>query len=444
MRSLRRRTFLRGAGALLALPYLDSLAPVRALAGIGAVRAPVRLLFVFLPNGVHVPTWRPTDTGATFALPWTLEPLAPVRDDVCVLSGLALDGARAHGDGPGDHARAAGSFLTCAHPVKTGGAGIRAGVSVDQVAADAVGGATRFRSLELGLEGGAQSGECDSGYSCAYSSNVSWRTPTLPNAKETHPRRVFERLFSERRDGETAADAARRLRLRASVLDHVQEDARDLAALLGHSDRAKLEEYLTSVRELERRIDAASAPRDDDAPRSADAFAEPHDAREHLRLMLDLTVLAFRADLTRVATLMVGNAGSSRSFPFLGVPDGWHGISHHGGDAEKNEKIRRIDRHHVEQFAYLVERMRATPDGDGTLLDHALVLAGSAIADGNRHDHHDLPILLAGRGGGAVRPGRHVRTSRETPLANAYVTMLHAAGVAVPSFGDSDGALDLT
>ena len=444
---LSRRTFLRGAGAVLALRVLDAMRPALAWAAVAAPpAAPVRLMFVFVPNGVHQATWHPAAAGAEFALPWTLEPLAPVREHVTVLSGLTLDGGRAHGDGPGDHARAASSFLTTAHPVKTGGAGIRAGVSVDQVAARTIGSATRFASLELGLERGAQSGECDSGYSCAYSSTISWRTPTTPNAKEIDPRLVFERLFLDRREGESPADAARRLRARASVLDHVREEAGRLTRDLGPGDRAKLDEYLTGVREIERRIAVAAKARDEDGvdlPLDRPAGI-PRDPREHLRLMLDISVLAFRSDQTRVVTLMVGNAGSNRSYPWLGVPDGWHGLSHHGGDAEKNEKIRKIDRYQVEQLAYLAARLRDARDGDGSLLDSTLLTFGSGIGDGNRHNHDTLPILLAGRGGGAVRPGRHVVHPKETPLANLFVTMLRAAGVEAPSFGDSTGALDLS
>ncbi len=446
-RALSRRTFLRGVGAAVALPMLDAMCPALAWARQGgSPAAPVRLVWIFVPNGVHVPTWRPVAEGTAFELPATLEPLADVREHVTVLSGLTLNGGRPHGDGPGDHARSASSFLTAAHPVKTGGAGIRSGISVDQVAAASVGRATRFASLELGLERGAQSGECDSGYSCAYSSNISWRSPTTPNAKEIDPRLVFERLFLDRREGESPADATRRLRTRASVLDHVREEATRLGGKLGAGDRAKLDEYLSGIREIERRIQVAEKARDDgelqlpiDRPSGI-----PRDPSEHLRLMSDLLVLALQSDQTRVVTLMVGNAGSGRSFGWLGVPEGWHGLSHHGGKAEKNAKIRKIDRYHVEQFAHLVDRLRRVDDGDGTLLDNTLVMYGSGIADGNRHNHDHLPILLAGRGGGAVRPGRHIVHRKETPLADLYLTMLNAAGVERAKFADSIAPLDIS
>ncbi len=442
-RALHRRTVLRGLGVAMALPFLDAMRPAMAWAQEGsATVTPTRLLFVFVPNGKHMPTWTPK--GEHGELPWTLEPLRPHREDVLVLSGLAIDGGRAHGDGPGDHARSAASFLTTAHPVKTGGAGIRAGISVDQVAAEHLGRSTRFRSLELGCERGGQSGQCDSGYSCAYSSNVSWRTATSPNVKEIDPRLVFERLFMSVRDGESATDAARRLRSRGSVLDFVLQDAKRLSGKLGPSDRRKLDEYTTGVRELERRLRMIEQARGDGAVLPIDRPAGiPRDHQEHVRLMLDLIVLAFRTDLTRVATFMAGNAGSNRSYRWLGVPEGHHGLSHHGKDAKKREKIRKIDRFNVEQLAYLLERLRARDEDGAALVDSSLVLYGSGIGDGNRHNHDQLPLLLAGRAGG-VRPGRHLRSGHNTPAANLYLSMLRAAGVPAESFGDSKRPLDLT
>jgi hypothetical protein len=435
---LERRTFLRGAGAALGLPLLEAMLP-RALAQ--DPPRPLRVVFVFMPNGVHVPDWAPAAEGPLDALPYLFEPLAPHRESTLVLSGLTLDGGRAHKDGPGDHARAAASFLTGAHPRKTGGADIEAGVSIDQLLAPALGRSTRFASLELGTEPSAQSGACDSGYSCAYSSNISWRTPTTPLAKDHSPRRVFERLFG---DGQALSpeERARRDRARRSVLDLALDDARRLRARLGGGDRAKLDEYMTAVREVEQRITRAqaapTADRDDPPPR------RPADYGEHIRLMYDLTRLAFEADATRVVTFMVGNAGSNRSYHELGVPDGHHDLSHHGRDPEKQEKLRRINRFHVEQLAHFLEGLSRTKDGPGgaTLLDNTLVLFGSGLGDGDRHNHDDLPILLCGRGAGVgARSGRHVRYPAETPLCGLYLWLLGKAGVRAGEFGDASRPL---
>ncbi|MCO5166376.1 MAG: DUF1552 domain-containing protein [Planctomycetes bacterium] len=432
-----RRTFLRGAaGATLGLPLLESLLP----AARAADRPPVRALFVFLPNGVHMSAWTPERIGADFALPPTLEPLAPFRRHLTVLSGLTLDGARAHGDGPGDHARAGAAFLTGAHPRKTDGADIHNGVSVDQVLAQAVGQATPLPSLELGCDPSAQGGNCDSGYSCAYSSNIAWSGPTTPVAKEIDPRAVFERLFLDG-EGLTPDQRARRDRQRASVLDLVLDDAKRVRARLGAADRRKLEEYMEAVRALEKRLGKPQRRRSEGPP-VAPPTGAAGDYGEHIRRMYDIVRLAFQTDTTRVATFMTANAGSNRSYRFLGVPEGHHDLSHHGGDAERQAKLQRINRFQVEQLAYLLEQLAAVDEGRGTLLDNTLVVFGSAIRDGDRHDHHDLPVLLCGRGGGSVHGGRHLRLAPETPLCNLYVSILQRAGARATSFGDSRGALD--
>jgi hypothetical protein len=438
-----RRAFLRGAGAVVALPWLESLRPRRAFADAPRGGAPLRMAFLYVPNGAHMKDWTPTAVGAGFALPWILEPLAPVKDDVLVLSGLAQAKANANGDGPGDHARAAATFLTSAQAYKTNGANLRVGVSVDQVAARRVGSATRFRSLEIGCERGAQAGDCDSGYSCAYSSNLSWGSESTPLAKEVDPRLVFERLFTDDDANDTPAERDRRRRARRSVLDLVLEEGRRLHARLGTSDRRKVDEYLTGVRELELRLERAAgsgAPGGALPPRPEGV---PADWQEHVRLMADLLVLAFQGDVTRVATFMLANEGSNRSYPAIGAPGGHHENSHHGGDPEKQERVRTVNRFHVAQYAYLLERLKAVQEGEGTLLDHSMVLYGSGIGDGNRHNHDDLPILLAGKGGGALRPGRHLAFARSTPLANLYVSMLEAMGVPTDRFGDSTGRLAL-
>jgi hypothetical protein len=439
-RPIDRRTFLRGAGTLLALPWLEAMLPGTARAAV-AGQAPRRLAFIFFPNGAIMPDWTPQQTGKGFELSKTLQPLAPVKDDLLVLSGLAHDKARANGDGPGDHARCAAAYLTGSQPRKTAGADIRVGQSVDQVAADDIGGETRLPSLELGLESGRQAGSCDSGYSCAYSSNISWKTESTPMAKEIDPRAVFQRLF-----GTSQADVkaeARRAFYRSSILDFVAEDAERLRRQLGQTDRRKIEEYFTSVREIEQRIDRSASEQslnvadiDLDLPAGI-----PQETAEHIRLMYDLMALAFQTDSTRVATFMLANAGSNRTYPSLGVNEGHHELSHHRGDDEKIGKIQRIDQFLVEQFSYFLQKLKGMREGEGTLLDRCMIVYGSAISDANRHDHHDLPILLAGRGGSTLPTGQHLRVSRETPMSNLFLSLLDRAGAKVDSFGDATSRL---
>ncbi len=436
---LGRRTFLRGLGTVMALPFLESLVPTRALAATVAAQ-PRRMAFVYVPNGADMANWTPAELGADFALPATLQPLADHRKDLLVLSGLALDKGRANGDGAGDHARAASSFLTAAQPRKTAGADIRVGVSVDQVAAQRVGDLTALRSLELGCDRGQISGNCDSGYSCAYSFNVSWRTPTAPMPPETNPRLAFERLFATTDSGLSAEARARRATQRKSILDFVSEDARQLSPKLGTSDRRKLDEYLSSVRDLERRIERTEK---DSVGLPKDKFLEEvsGDRQAHIRMMYDLLVLAFQTDTTRISTFVVAHDGSNLAYPQIGVRDGHHDLSHHQNDPEKKAKIAQINRFHVEQFAYFLRRLKETPDGTGNLLDSSMVMYGSGLADGNQHAHHDLPILLAGRGGGTLAPGRHVRYAKDTPLANLDLDLLDRMGAHQERFGDSTGRL---
>ncbi len=438
-KSLSRRSVLRGLGVAVGLPWLEAMTPRRGLAA-APDPFPNRLAYLYVPNGVHSPDWTPRETGADFALPPLLGPLAPVRDDLLILSGLALDKARAHGDGGGDHARAMASFLTGAHPRKTGGADLRAGISADQLAAGAVGWATRFPSLEIGCEGGRDSGRCDHGYSCAYQVNLSWRSESSPAAKETDPALVFDRLFG-RDDRPGDGDGARRDRRRRSLLDFVAEDAKQLRGKLGGADRRKLDEYLTGVREVERRIDRGRPTVEVGRGKLARPSGVPVGHGDHLRLMADLLVLAFQADLTRVATFVFANDGSNRSYREIGVPEGHHDLSHHGDDPANLAKIAAINRFHVEQYAYLLGRLKAIPEGDGTLLDHGMIVYGSGIRDGNAHSHDDLPILVAGRGNGTIKAGRHVRHPAETPLANLHLALLGRMGVPVGSFGDSTGPL---
>ncbi len=439
--TISRRTALKGLGVSIALPVLEAMRPGMARAG-SADRAhtPLRVAFVYVPNGVHMPDWTPR-AGAGLELPPILEPLRAVKDELLVLSGLSLNPARALGDGGGDHARAMASFLTGRHPRKTDGADLQAGISVDQLAAREVGGSTRFPSLEIGCEGGRNAGECDHGYSCAYQSNLSWRGDATPVAKQINPRLVFDRLFGAPPGAAAGVDLERADRRRKSVLDFVGENARRISRSLGSADRRKLDEYLSGLRDVERRIDAARPRLTVGGLKLPRPLGIPADYRDHLRLMADLLALAFQCDLTRIATFVFANDGSNRSYPAIGVPDGHHDLSHHGGDPAKQRRIRAINRFHVEQLAYLLAKLRSIPEGTGSLLDHCLIVYGSGISDGNAHSHDELPILVAGRANGTVKTGRHVRYARETPLTNLYRSILERQGIHVPAFGDSTGRL---
>ena len=438
-RHLARRTFLRGAGATLALPFLDAMRP--AFARAASVAPPVRLSFAYVPNGIIMPDWKPAAEGSAYAFTRILKPLEPLREDVLVLSGLAHNNANELGDGPGDHARAAACFLTGVHPKKTAGADIRNGVSTDQIVAQALAAETRLPSLELGCEESRTVGNCDSGYSCAYTNSISWRSETTPMPPETNPRLAFERLFGDADNADPAA-RAQRARERTSILDVVAARSRELMGQLGPGDRRKLDEYQYAVREIERQIQRAETDTRQVAPPIERPSGIPETFAEYLKLMYELQVIAFQADLTRVATLMVGREGSLQSYPEIGVPDPHHPLTHHQNNPEWVEKVTRINVHHMELFAHFVSRLKATPDGDGTLLDHSMVVYGSAIADGNKHTHEALPVLLAGRGGGAIKSGRHVAYAKETPLTNLYLTLLDRMGVRPETIGDSTGRVE--
>lgn len=440
MRPMDRRTILRGAGALMALPLLDAMSTrARADSQSQSKEAPPRrLVYVYAPNGVNRDLWTPAAVGALDVLTPTLSPLEAWKSEALVLGGATLNTARANGDGPGDHARANAAFLTCEQPRKADGA-IHVGTSIDQLAASRIGARTRFRSLEIGCEGGAQSGQCDSGYACAYSSNLSWSGANTPVPKETDPRQLFDRLFREGEEGETDAEREARIARRRSVLDLVREDARRLARKLGAQDQRKLDEYETSVRELERRL-ARAADGDAAIPDTLRPAGIPKDRGEHARLLADVLVLALQTDSTRIATFSLANEGSNASHPAIGVPEGHHEISHHGGDAPKREKVGKIDRFHVECLAHLVTRLAEADENGARLLNSTHVVYGSGIGDGNRHDHGDLPLVLIG---GGVRGGRYVELAKETPLANLHVTLARRIGVDVERFADSTGTLAL-
>jgi hypothetical protein len=451
MKPISRRTALKGLGTAVALPFLESLAPAAPAAA--AATTPRRLAFVYVPNGVVMPAWTPPAEGALTQLTGILEPLNAHKEYVNVISGLALDKARANGDGPGDHARAMSAFLTGRQPRKTHGADIRAGMSADQHVATTIGDRTRFPSLELGIERGQQAGNCDSGYSCAYSSNLSWRGESTPNAKECDPRAVFDRLFGGNDPKELAEARAKRELYNKSVLDFVLEDAKGLSGTLGAGDRKKLDEYLSSVREVEQQIQKArEASRKPVAKPTApapeardDKFWREH-AQEHMRLMADLMVLAFQTDLTRVVTLPLGNDGSNRPYKMIEVAEGHHDLSHHGRDPKKLEKIQKINTFHMQQFAYLVGKLKAVTEPNGTsLLDSVMLVYGSGIGDGDRHNHDELPILLVGKGGGTITGGRHLVYPKkaDTPLTNLYLALFERMGAPAQSFGDSTGPLKL-
>lgn len=434
-RRFLRRAALQGLGVSVALPALESLAAT-APAG-----PPTRMAFVYVPNGVNLQRWRPTGEGSEYALGQSLEPLEAFKAEFQIVGGLAHRNGTAGKDGGGDHARATSTILTGARPRKTAGADIHVGISVDQVAANAVGDATRFPSLELSCDGPRRSGSCDSGYACAYSFNMSWRSANQPATPESNPRLVFERLFGAGSGAERARNLAARRRGQKSVLDFVTGEARGLAAQLGAADRRKLDEYLSGVREIERQVGRFDRPVPD-VP-DLDLPAKPPSYAEHMRLMADMVVLAFRTDSTRIATLMLAHDGSNRAFPEIGVGDGHHSISHHQDDPEKLEKIARIDRFYAEQLAYLLGRLHDVREADGrSLLDHSMLVYASGLSDGNRHRHDDLPVILAGRAGGRLRPGRHLRLGGEQPMSNLFLTMLDLMGATQSSFGDSTGPLD--
>ncbi|HEX7085585.1 MAG TPA: DUF1552 domain-containing protein [Vicinamibacterales bacterium] len=438
---LPRRLFLRGLGAAIALPYLDAMTPAFA-AGRPAVAPRTRLIFTYVPNGVTMEDWTPATVGRAFELTRILKPMAPFRDRMLVLSGLAHKNAYALGDGPGDHARAAACYLTGVHPKKTAGADIHNGVSVDQIAAKVIGADTRYPSLELGCDDSRTVGNCDSGYSCAYTNSLSWRSETTPNPPETNPRLVFERLFGAFSDAGLSPEArARRQDYRRSVLDHTIERAKALLGVLGPSDRRKMDEYFTAIREVERRIqmaeqDRTGLPDDIEMPTGI-----PVTYDEYAKLMFEMQRLAMQADLTRVITMMMGREGSMRTYPEIGVPDPHHPLTHHRNTPEWIEKVTQVNEFHMRLFADFLASLQATPDGDGTLFDHSLIVYGSGIADGDRHSHTDLPVIVTG-GAGRFRMGQHIRYPEDTPMTNLYLTLLDRVGVQAESIGDSTGRVE--
>lgn len=442
-----RRGFLRGLGAFVALPAMESFRPLMAAVAERAVAttasgAPLRMAYLYIPNGVNLEHWRPNGSTASYKLGKTFKPMEDLRGDFQIFTGFEQQFAAANGDGPGDHARSVATFLTSTQARKTNGSDIKLGVSVDQIAAQAAQKQTRLPSLELGTDSVRNSGNCDSGYSCAYQFNLSWRSETQPMSPESNPRSVFERLFGAGDSKERAASLGQRYASKKSVLDFVQQDAKALQKYLGRSDRHKLDEYLTGVREIERQIEKAESmgvPKDPGVPAPD---GRPESYKEHLRLMMDMMVLAFKTDSTRISSFLMAHDGSTRSFKSIGVADGHHNISHHRGNADNLDKLAKIDLFYMEQLAYFLDKLKNTPDVDGkSLLHNSMIVYGGCISDGDRHNHNDLPIVVAGNAGGAFSPGRHVDLGEDVPMSNLYLRMLEEFGVKEKRFGDSTGPL---
>ena len=458
--ALNRRRFLRAAGVSMALPAFESMLGRGALAGASgapipattSTGAPLRMAFVYVPNGVNQTYWWPKGDGKdgdrarekarALLLNRTMEPLADLKEKIQVIAGLDQKNAFGGKDGPGDHARACSTFLTGVRVKKTAGADIHAGISVDQVAARQIGHLTRFPSLELACDAARKSGNCDSGYSCAYQFNLSWASPTLPMTPEANPRFAFERLFGAGDRGERGKSFRQRLEQQRSILDFVRDDARDLGRELGARDRKKLDEYLTGVREVERRIQAAEQFRETPDPDCETPAGIPATFLEHVQLMYDLLFLAFRTDSTRVATFLLSYESSNRTFPDIAVNDGHHNLSHHQGDKEKLAKIAKIDLWYMQQFARFLQKLDAAKDVDGrSILHNSMIVYGSGNGDGNRHNHNNLPFVLAGSGGGRLSGGRFLEIDAQ-PMNNIYLSLLDRMGVSnVPRLGDSTGRL---
>ena len=435
---LSRRTFLQGLGASLALPPLEAMASPGVKTA--STRIPLRLGFAYVPNGVILPQWRTSGEGKNYKLSQSLRSLEPVKGDLQALDGLDHKKANSNGDGAGDHARANATFLTGCQARKTAGADIRIGVSVDQLAANHVGKHTKLPSLELSTDRSRRSGRCDSGYSCAYQYNLAWKTESLPMSPECNPRAVFERLFSEGLTKDKLEGRTRRLRHEKSLLDFVLQDAKSLQRDLGRTDRAKLDEYLTGVRELEQRIEKAERF-EAEKPVFPKPEGIPKDYGEHLRVMFDLMVLAFQTDVTRVSSFLLAYDGSNRSFRHIGVPEGHHALSHHRDDKNKVEKLAKIDRFYADQLAYFLKKLKGIKELDGTpLLDHCMIIYGGGISDGNRHRHVDLPILLAGGRAAGLSVGRR-HDYGGVPLTNLFLTLLERMDVKADVLGDSTGKL---
>ena len=443
-----RRAFLRGVGACLALPTLESFLPTAHAAtavGTAATTAsglPLRMGFVAFANGSNYQRWLPKGEGREYELNETFGPMVNLKDRFQIISSLAHDTANNWGDGPGDHARSGASFLTGCHAWKTLGARLQLGISVDQIAAREIGHLTRLDSLQLGVEGTRFYGSCDTGYPCAYQYNISWASETLPLAPEPSPRVVFEKLFGSGTGTERETNLRQRLERRKSILDFVMTDVKSLNRQLGRNDQIKVEQYLDGIRALERQIEKSERFEMPHANLERPG-AVPEKHEEHVDLMYDLMALAFQTDSTRVVSYCVAPEGSNRPFLELGIPEGHHFLTHHQGDQEKILKVAKIERWYMERFARFLQKLDAMKESDGTsVLDNSMIVYGCAIGDGNKHNHDDLPVVLAGGGGGTLKPGRHMKLGKSTPMTNLYISMLERMGVQAERVGDSTGKLE--
>ncbi|HWB85405.1 MAG TPA: DUF1552 domain-containing protein [Bryobacteraceae bacterium] len=437
-KSLPRRTFLRGMGTAVALPFLDAMAPAFAASRMPG-KAPVRMAFVYVPNGIIMNQWNPTYEGKLGELPRVLKPLEPYRDDILMLGNLTHNTGRALLDGAGDHGRCSGSYLTGIQ-VKKSMVDIKAGVSCDQIVANHIGKQTRFPSIELGMEDARQAGDCDSGYSCAYTNNLAWRSETQPLPPVLNPRDLFERLFG---DGVALSPQARARQTlyRRSVLDFVSADTKRLETTLGPSDKRKLDEYLSCIREIENQLERAEKDNAQIDPHMEKPYGVPADFAAHFKLMTDMMTVAFQADLTRVLTFLVTREGTSRPYREIGIADGHHPCTHHRGNPDLIEKVTKINTYHMTQFAAWVEKLKSIKEGDSTLLDNCMIVYGAGLSDGNRHIHEDLPTLIIGSAGKTIKTGRRVVYRKETPMCNLHLAMMDRMGVDLTHFGDSTGEL---
>jgi hypothetical protein len=435
-KSIPRRTFLRGVGATVALPFLDAMAPAFA----ATPTPPVRLAFLYVPNGIDMKNWNLEQEGPLGAFPRVMKPFEAYKNDIIQIGNLTNNSGRALLDGAGDHGRCAGSYLTGVQVKKTT-IDIKASISCDQIIANKIGSQTRFASLELGMDDSRQAGDCDSGYSCAYTNNLAWKSETQPLPPTLDPRVLFERLFGT---GLVLSPEAkeRQARYRRSILDFVTGDAKKLQSSLGPTDRRKLEEYLSSIRDVEQQLEKAEKENVVN-PGMDKPYGVPPDFAEHFKLMTDMMTIAFQADLTRVITFLMTREGTSRAYREIGIPDGHHPCTHHQGKPDLMEKVTQINEYHTKQVAGWLGNLKSIKEGDSSLLDNSMIVYGAGLSDGNRHLHDDLPTLLIGRGGNYFKPGRRVLVRKETPMSNFHLTLMDRMGVPVDNFGDSSGRLDL-